>query len=388
MARTRLYSTLIPPGTADRVSNGVSITHLDSVSRYPNGRWIENVCIDELGKDSDHPLTINKLDRRGVQTLNGRIDIAPTSYRQFLNWTPGAQAADVFHASHSLPSVGTVATAALARSNPSRATLSVPNFIFELRDLPGMLRDIGKLKTLRGRRQLLSRPVKSSANFLLSYQMGWKPLISDLRKLLDFQSHVDKKMRELDQLYNKGGLQRRVRSPQWTQVISSSEADLPLESVISSAIRARRDRITQVERWATVRWYPADRPSLAYSNRDLAKLARKLAFGYRLSTKQLWDAIPWTWLIGWFSNVDDFIQAHDNGVPLIHSVPCVMTHSRTNWSWARTDTLTEVKGGNSFVTYETKSRVISSGTLSASIPFLGARQLSILGALAIQRFKR
>lgn len=63
-----------------------------------------------------------------------------------------------------------------------------------------------------------------------------------------------------------------------------------------------------------------------------------------------------------------------------------MTHAITKTSRIRTDNLQQVyQGGTGDAAYETKTRVINGGTLSASIPFLNARQLSILGALIIQR---
>jgi len=118
----------------------------------------------------------------------------------------------------------------------------------------------------------------------------------------------------------------------------------------------------------------------------MAKLARDLTFGMNaITAKQIWDAIPWTWLIGWFSNADEFLQAHSNAIPLVHSTPCIMTHAITKTSWIRTDTNTVYEGGYGDAAYETKTRVMNGGTLSASIPFLNGRQLSILAALAIQR---
>lgn len=388
MSRIRQRSTLFPIGVADRVNNGVTITHRENVDYDSTYYYTRELCVDDLGKTVDHPLSITRTDRRGIVPLDGELFINPTTYRKFLKYIPSTQGGfSPGHLSTSIPSIGTVATAVLARSNPSRATLSLPNFVFELKDLPGMIRDIGRLKLLYKNRKYLARPVKESANYYLSYQMGWKPLISDLRKMLDFQSHVDKKMRELDRLYNNGGLQRKVRIPSWTQVVSSESAQTA-ESSITSDVTFNRTIITEIERWGTVRWYPSSRPSTRLSSKQLARLARRLAFGLRPSSKVVWDAIPWTWLIGWFSNADEFIQAHDNGIPLTHSVPCIMTRTTTNYFWRRTDPNTWASGGNSSLLYQTLERSLSSGTLSASIPFLTGRQLSILGALNIQRFKR
>lgn len=395
---TRIRSRLTPlssNGYAVRVNSGVEIARKEMSSLeaqlYPYER---HYCEDTVNqRTSDNPLLI-VFEGRQFVPLDGRIDVDPTTYRIFENHIPSIMKSALGHAtgiSSLIPSIGTVATAALARSNPSKPYVSVPNFLYELKDLPGMIRDIGNLKrqleNVR-RKGIQQVTAKNSASHLLSYQMGWAPLISDLQKLIDFQAQVDKKLRDLQGLYNGGGLQRKVRSPAWKATKEQNVfSDFPMESVISPQIRCDVIRLTSIERWATVRWYPKTLPDTRYSSQEMAKVARDLTFGmHRITAKQLWDAIPWTWLIGWFSNVDEFLQAHHNAIPLTHSTPCVMTKTETKTSWTRTDLLQEqVQGGYGAAGYSTKERITSSGTLSATIPFLNGRQISILGALAIQR---
>ncbi|UJQ85062.1 MAG: putative maturation protein [Alehxovirus fundenecus] len=348
-----------------------------------------NQCIDEVNKfDQDNALTIQQ-ESRNVSRLNGGEFMGTSNERYFVNYYPNWIKSSMSHhpgALSSIPSVGTVATAVLARSNPSKPYVSVPNFLYELKDLPGMIRDIGRLRLQArnlGSAGLQGIHPKVAANHYLAYQMGWKPLISDLRRLLDFQAKVDKKLHELENLYNKGGLQRRVRSPEW-EAQSGSRTRQSSTAIIS--ISAEEQVLTKVERWGTVRWYPANRPDSRYSSKELAALARRLTFGLNgISAKQVWDAIPWTWLIGWFSNVDEFLQAHSNTIPLVHSTPCIMTKQSTTFDWSRRDVKFHITGGEGRGFYTTKSRVISSGSLSATIPFLNGRQLSILSALIIQR---
>jgi hypothetical protein len=269
--------------------------------------------------------------------------------------------------------------------------LSIPNFLYELKDLPGMIRDIGNLKrqihNIRQKGYARDANPRNAANHLLSYQMGWAPLISDLRKLVDFQAQVDKKMRELQNLYSNGGLQRRVRNPAWKATLDDVvDASIPCESGITSSVTQRITRHTEIERWGTVRWIPTALPDPRFSSKKMAKLARDLTFGlHGLHPKQVWDAIPWTWLVGWFTNADEYISAHNNSIPLRHSVPCIMTSTFSKTSWVRTDSNLAIQGGYGDAGHSTKERVMNGGTLSATIPFLNGRQLSILGALAIQR---
>ena len=105
-----------------------------------------------------------------------------------------------------------------------------------------------------------------------------------------------------------------------------------------------------------------------------------------ISPKQVWDAIPWTWLVGWFTNVDEYLLAHDNRIPLTHSTPCIMTKRFSRWDSLRIPgNAPLVKGGDGAFIRQTKERVVNGGTVTATMGFLSRRQLSILAALHIQR---
>jgi hypothetical protein len=392
MTRIRYRLTPLPGGgNALRTINGSIIAN---VTDAPNSTYpaVSHKCTDEVNRrSSDNPLTIIHESRNWIP-LNGVRDQGPGSIRKYTEYYPTWAKTSIAHEDMSalIPSVGAVALATIARSNPSRPYISVPNFLFELKDLPGMIRDLGRLR-IQGRNILNSGPQrihpKLAANHYLSYTMGWAPLISDLRKLLSFQSQVDKKMRELENLYNNGGIQRRVRLPDWKASKTLSNSSVTIESQLGILFHAKQEKVTTIERWGTVRWSPSSRPLGTYSRLKLQQLARDLTFGMKgISAKQVWDAIPWTWLVGWFTNVDDFLQAHDNRIPLTHSLPCVMTRTSTRDEYIRfPGEHPEFTGGQGVTLLETKSRVISAGSLSASIPFLTGRQFSILGALAIQR---
>lgn len=266
-----------------------------------------------------------------------------------------------------------------------------------------MLRDIGKLKFLLSDLKKLGqdfrpRNAREFANHQLAVQMGWQPLISDIRKMMDFHSKVDKRILALDALLNNGGLHRTVGkgrpasktrkaiTPMWSDVVTTQNT-LTIESGLGLLIQVRADKITRTEKWGSVRWIPTNPPSTRYSNQDLTRLARSLVFGLNLNTKAIWDAIPWTWLIDWFTNAGDYLDATNNQVPCVPSLPCVMTHTEHTESWTRIDGNKTIDGGSGTRRYEQKHRSINAASLSASIPFLSGRQLSILGALAIQRLR-
>nr|UJQ85670.1 MAG: putative maturation protein [Leviviridae sp.] len=274
-----------------------------------------------------------------------------------------------------------------------------------------MIRDIGYLKLAAQRllskehlrRLQLDKSARGLANQQLSVQMGWQPLISDLAKLVDFQGRVDRKVVELDTLFNKnGGLHRTVgnnpdaarkpgsrqRQSLWSNSVESTSGTITLDSAIGQLIQAVAKTHTSAESWGSIRWEATSTPKTHYSNKELTRRARNIVLGLNLTPKQIWDAVPWSWLVGWFTNIDEYLGAHTNVIPVTCSNVCIMRRTRTTVSYSRVGAgITTFVGGIGTTIYETKSRSVTSGSLSASIPFLSGRQLSILGALAIQRIR-
>jgi hypothetical protein len=274
-----------------------------------------------------------------------------------------------------------------------------------------MIRDIGYLKLQAtnlvhkaARQRMTGKSVGLAyANHQLAVQMGWMPLINDLKHLLDFQARVDRKIQDLDTLFNKkGGLHRTVgRNPDKPRKTSSkSQSSLFSQTVSATGIincdtrlglvlQVRQSKITEAEAWGTIRWHSTELPGTHWSNKELAAKARSIVFGANINPKAIWDAIPWTWLIGWFANVDEFLSSNTNVIPVSGSNVCMMFRTRTTYTFDRTDGWQAIfLGGYGKATYEHKQRLISSGSLSASVPFIGAREFSILGALAMQRLPR
>ena len=218
----------------------------------------------------------------------------------------------------------------------------------------------------------------------MSYQFGWKPLLSDLRKLINFQSIVDKRAQEIKRLYSKGGLKRRMslytsqRSAKSSSVVESSCGRIFNATVESNGLGRA---------WATIRWKPTKLPPVI-NDETSRQQAFKAAFGIGLEAADVWNLVPWSWLVDWFSSTGDYLAAHANKIPASPGDLNVMVHERTVRQFTRTNNL-NISGGNATITYETKKRFIGGGPgITATLPFLSGRQLSILGSLAILRGRR
>lgn len=349
-----------------------------------------HVCADATGRSSDHNVKIEHTRLGHIRPLAGERNIGSGKYKRYTNFvSPVHESVSRTHATLSMPSTSSDAVKLIARSNPSRPTVSVFNFIYELKDLPGMLKDVWAFKS--GVKSAI-RSHRDFANHQLSLQMGWAPMISDLMKMSEFSVNVDRKVDELQRLYSKGGLKRRIRLGQYSA--NEQTNAVTIASGIGDSIVCKVNKQTNAIRWGTIRWTPTSLPRVSPGDAaNFRKYARALVLGDTggplgpLRMSNLWNAIPWSWLIDWFTNVGDYMIAYDNSVPCTHSTPCIMTQTQTAISWTRIDSYTDYKGGDGASTYITKERVVTSGSLQASLPFLSGRQLSILSGLALQRIR-
>jgi hypothetical protein len=341
-------------------------------------------CSDEVGRRSDHPLSITK-NRRHITPMSGEKPlVTPGAIQRFSDWVPPPFYVDVSHLTiPGAPGSASQITAALARTNPTRPHVMLPVLLYELKDLPGMIRDIGRLKLFRQGGGKGKGPSASAASHYLSWQMGWAPLISDLTKLLSFQEQTDQRIGELRRVFSNGGLRRRLSMGNYSH--SQSQGTSVVESRFSAGHTCQIFDHTVRQDWATARWKPALGTALPTDQAKLRRTARSLVLGFHGGAENVWEAIPWSWLIDWSLNVGTYLRATNNQ-QLFHAAPVnYMRHTTTTRTYNPVSTASWVGGGSATVIRETKERFIGSATLTARLPFLNGRQLSILGALAIQR---
>lgn len=377
-ARTRIEG--IPwdqGGKAHRVLGGSVIA---DITQNPLGTRENHQCDDVIGNsDGDNALSIvHKL--YNLEKLNGIDFVSATNNREYSDFYPeGLLNRSLQHVPIlGIPSASSDATTVLARTNPGRAEVSLPVFVGEMRDLPHMIKSAGDFLLKRRKNWF-----RSSAGQYLSWQFGWKPLMNDLRNIVTFQANVDKRVQELERLYSKGGLKRRLKLGNWG---GFQQSNVTVTSVLGTTIQSRESRFTQMERWGTVRWRPTQLPP-SISRRDLQRQAFKAVFGVSIQAVDVWNLMPWSWLVDWFTNTGDFLEAHANRVPASPGPVNIMTKGETAYVWTRTTAPNWVQWQQSSADYITKDRYVGGGTLSATLPFLSGRQMSILGALAVTRAK-
>jgi hypothetical protein len=326
---------------------------------------------------NEHPFD---LKRRLIEyePLNGTsLDVfTGTESVTYNNYTPSLL--DIAH-EHipmgSPPSNGALMSELLAKTNPSRPVVDLPVFFWELRELPSLVKTTGE--------NLLKR----SAGSYLSYEFGWKPLIGDLVGLMKFQDHFHKRETEISSILLQGGVKRRrsLRDDTFFE-----EDNRILLDTVGTTLRVNRTRLTRRRIWATTRWVPDSTRMPPKTVREIQSLARKAVLGLAVEPATLWQAMPWSWMIDWFSSAGDYLEAHRNTVPAIHQKGCVMTQTETYTNFFRGEGLDagwpRVLGGSGSQYYVTKRRRVQvNPTIAAYFPFLSRRQVSILGALSVTR---
>lgn len=319
----------------------------------------------------DHPFLSRKLKKGYVQCSGGN-GLSGNNHVELQGWI----GLNEFPAGIALPSYSatTLATQALALTNPSRPAVNLGLAISEMRDLPRMFQLAGR------------NLIKKGASAYLLFEFGWRPFFSDFAKLVTMGRAVNRRVSELKRLRDGPGLKRRITLQRDFKTVVNNNVTL---NSVGSIVKGTTTESVSRTIWATCRWKP--NTSVPYPDTDFEQ--RLEMFGLMTGTHagnltvSLWDALPWSWLADYFANVGDFLQATNNVLAHPSGPVNVMATYKTTKSYAVTSkaswlNVTTVPGLRL-----TKERLLGSAGLTASIPVLSGRQLSILGSLGITRMR-
>jgi hypothetical protein len=331
----------------------------------------------------DHPMTLQVYNREAVKPMKGGYEtgLLEATYGGWQpTWTRSNGNMD--HLDLGSPNNDAVATRALARSNPSRPSVSLPNYILELREIPSLVKLAG------------DDLIEFGSSSFLAYQFGWAPLLKDMYGLFNYSSAVAKRAAELDQLDSRGGLRRKVVDRTYQAQASSQGKISVLDGALGDVCEGAYSKVTRRHIWSTVRWRPTGVRSLLDDRaaRNQA-LARKAVLGIDLSDPgtigaAAWNAIPWSWAIDYFGTISDWYQANGNSVPAEHGKVNVMTFTETVVDYRITKARLGISMDPGTLIHTTKSRDVKlAPVLTGDMPFLSARQVGILASLAIVRTK-
>lgn len=196
-------------------------------------------------------------------------------------------------------------------ARPAQPAFNTLNAFYELKDIPGMLKD-------QYERLLFGGPVGWAGGYL-GYQFGWKPLLADTRDFVLNHFNLDKAYKQLLRDENKSVRRKAGFAPIEESYLKYSDVELynsfeqPFVTQAYHTVPRRTCKVTSGQRvWFSGRF----RYSLPPGPRDWLWNARILAKIRGLNPKPdvIYRAIPWTWLADWFGNFGDVLSNISGGI--------------------------------------------------------------------------
>jgi hypothetical protein len=278
--------------------------------------------------------------------------------------------------------------ALFAKANPYRANILLPAFLAELRELPKMIYDLGRLK--KNQRPIFHGPA-DLAKAWVGANFGWAPLVGDLMKIADFHLQTAKREKEFDRLYSSAGLVRRVKlgnsfSGGGSMTFSWGSYQFSRSLLATGS--------TQVETWGVVRYRPSRSSSGAPTRRPAPTELRRMLSGLTTdgAIASAWELLPWSWFIDYVYDVGTFLEANAGKRNLTVERACIMQHATCKMNHPG-DAASDPHGRTAKLspgtrTYEWKTRTPVAGPSALPqphMPELSGVQLSILGSLTFLR---
>lgn len=371
---SRIRTQIISAGSGSVLYQGSSTTRQnDSESTS----W--HRCTDEFGV-RDGAFAANHVFVKG--SVSGRSPPAGLPYRQAQGWVPSyfRNPTGTFVSHLPVPGLPDLAQSAVhvaAATNPSKPLVDIPVSILELGDLPQLVR------------RFYGHAFQRIADLNMRYEFGVKPAVSDFLKLLEFKKAHDQQMKLLSKL-RRGVVVRKAFVFAGTAEAYSGQTitvhSSPTEFACSVTKTYTR---TSVQRWGYMSWTP-DIPrfnTVAGSEADATFLAKRILLGLTLDPSTAWEALPWSWLADWFSNMGDWIASKRSLIPVTGGSPSICTTYRTTVEYIpRPNQWCSALTTGYQASLVTKVRDKASASLpSANLPLLTGRQVGILSSLAALR---
>lgn len=335
----------------------------------------------------------------------------PDSITQTDYQTAGFRAPYV--ASHT-PSLAAYEIKAWDKIRPRIEKASVPQFLWELKDLPRMYQTTAGFfkdawSKFGGKEGTIVMSPRKAADHFLNHHFGWVPFVSDLIKFYDVYQKseeyiLDAKARNGTWTKRKGLLEesftdQRIYYNTVAHTLPGLEA--PMYRIQSDPVMGNFGAFTEVRTrlrkkvWAEGKFYQYrpefDPDLLARFPSDWSKTRQLLQlYGIRINPATLYRITPWTWLIDWFIGVGRNIEILSNS--LFDAVAAkyaylmcrqtkevVMTTTHLFWSGTLTCSRTYS------IDSKVRAEMLSPYGFTKGWADLSAKQLAILGALGINR---
>jgi hypothetical protein len=199
----------------------------------------------------------------------------------------------------------------LAKSNPFRYDVSIPVMTLELVEAASLLK-------------------LASANFVsligsaeLNRVFGWEATARDIKSLAKITVSIENRIKEFNDLISKGGLRRKV----WLARGKGSRPEYE-DSIFSNSMGEWKGKVTtwyESEVWGSVRWAPNRASPIDLTKLTAFNEALKIVLDLRSpDASTIWEGIPYSWLLDYFLNVGDTLQALEDTDKVLPYDVCIM----------------------------------------------------------------
>jgi hypothetical protein len=266
-----------------------------------------------------NPLSLVEYSCEPLMRINGTI-FDGTFESRFTRWNPTNRS--LYQYCPVLTPVNWLywSTKALANLNPAKPDVNLPNFLWELRDFPELLKNLG---------DVLSRRIhpRSIPEGYLAYSFGWAPLVNDLKSLFNLTKSIDDRIRYLRNLERGMHIRRKLGNVVIQHSIASNGYNVGYTFGGTNIMTADVDYTEKLKVWFTAQAklrYPLSPAS------DLRSLSARQLLGLNGNPANVWDSIPWSWLIDYFFNVSDVIGATQGWIPFDVPSMCIMARGEAS----------------------------------------------------------
>jgi hypothetical protein len=275
---------------------------------------------------------------------------------------------------------------AYAKMKPTKPSFSGLNSLYELRELA---------QTLEGR----ARNLREISSYWVGLQFGWKPLLSDILGLVNHQRKTEARLKQL--LRDNGRpVRRRITLVETNDTVSTDFTSYSaFNPVLVTQFYRKQPTVRQIRSstdkvWASARfryWLPGGPQDIKWKRKMLARI-----YGLYPSPSVIYNAIPWSWLVDWFSNVGDIVENLEVGVAdrlaadyfyVMREKSWFVTNTATGYFTRRNGEPCQFTGSS---TFHANSKYRAKGDpfgFATSQNDLSLMQLSILGALGISKIR-
>lgn len=230
----------------------------------------------------------------------------------------------------SFPDSAVYVSKAWNAAKPRIEHASAFEFIAELREFPELLRDSVRrfreiYKAAGGNFQTRALAPKRVAKDFLGANFGWIPVVRDIG---DFVDTYNNSARIIDRISRDNGRtvrrKTRVYSDVSETIIDQGNGDKFVPITFGGTggssfypINSPGPTWELVEKLTTEYWGVGkfryyrpefDRALPGFNDPFAAFKRHRAIYGARLSPANVYNIVPWTWLVGWFSNAGDYVN--------------------------------------------------------------------------------